>query len=109
MYILIDRHCSVKTNVLLKVGYCHSHVSRREFSRLHSKAITGKRNGSFGAGKHKTVLTTKTFSAWEEQRGNSMALSLSGEIVGVAVNSQAARKAPGDQEEHNAAASCVRL
>lgn len=26
--IFVDRHCSMKTNVLQKVGYCHSHVSR---------------------------------------------------------------------------------
>lgn len=87
-YILADRHCSMKTNVSHKVGYYHSHVSRRDFSRLYSKAITWKRNGSHGTRKQKTVLTTKTFSVWVEQSGSPMALSSPGEIMGVAVNSQ---------------------
>lgn len=79
-----------------KVGYYHSYVSRRDFSRLHSRAITGKRSGSHGAGKQKTVLPTKTFNGWEEQMGSPMALSFHGEIMGVGANSQAASKAPGD-------------
>lgn len=95
-YIFVDTHYNMKTNALQKVGYYHSYVSRRDFSRLCSKAITGKRNGSHGARKQKTVLTTKTFSAWEEQRGSAMALSFHGEIMGVGVNSQTASTAPED-------------
>lgn len=108
-YIFADRHCSMNTNVLHKVVYYNSPVSRRDFFRLYSKAIPGKRNVSHGAGKQKTVLTAKTYSAWVEQSGSPMALPFHGEILGAAVTSQAAHKVPGDRDKHNAVALYVRL